>query len=68
MDFAPVLAQLRLEREMIEQAIQSLEKLAATHRARSGSGDNEPALPRKRGRPKGSKNKSATMANGANHA
>lgn len=47
MDITKILADLRLEREQIEQAIQSLERLDI---------GNTP-LPKRRGRPPGSKNR-----------
>lgn len=65
MDFARILAELRQEKNAIEQAILSIEKLAGEH------GTGEPGsmegldAPRKRGRPKGSKNKSHPAATNA---
>lgn len=67
MDVSKILAELRAEREQIEEAILSLERLARGRGRRRGrppawlSGD-EPQAPKRRGRPPGSKNKqSAAM-------
>jgi hypothetical protein len=63
MDVNKMLADLRQERENIEQAILTLERLARGQVRRRGrppawmSGIEEP---KKRGRPPGSKNKTAT--------
>jgi hypothetical protein len=60
MDVAKILAELRQEREQIEEAIVSLERLA---RGRSRGRGRPPAWlssltqPKRRGRPPGSKNK-----------
>ena len=58
MDINKMLADLRLEREQIEEAIMSLERLARGRGRRRG---RPPAwmaeLDKKRGRPPGSKNK-----------
>ena len=61
MDFSKILAELRMEREQIEQAIMSLERLARGGGKRRG---RPPAWmvkareePKRRGRPPGSKNK-----------
>jgi hypothetical protein len=60
MDVAKILAELKSEREQIEEAILSLERLA---RGRSRGRGRPPAwmtevdLPKRRGRPPGSKNK-----------
>ena len=57
MDFGKILSELRQEKAAIEQAILSIEKLAgAQRRGRLPSESGEEA-PRKRGRPKGSKNR-----------
>ena len=66
MDLGRILAELRQEKDAIEQAILSIEKLAGTHRRGRppGSGNSEDA-PRKRGRPKGSKNRPAPAATNA---
>ena len=62
MDFGKILAELRQEKAAIEQAIVSIEKLAGAHRREApGEGQAEVA-PRKRGRPKGSKNRPPTPA------
>jgi hypothetical protein len=60
MDFGKILSQLRLERDMIQQAIESMEKLATSHRGRGRPLGSTNELPRKRGRPKGSKSKPAS--------
>ncbi len=65
MDFGRILAELRQEKASIEQAILSIEKLAGSHRAREASGEN---VPRKRGRPKGSKNRTSSSTNTVNAA
>lgn len=61
MDVTKMLAELRQEREQIEEAIMSLERLARGRGKRRG---RPPAWmaspPKKRGRPPGSKNKAAT--------
>jgi len=65
MNFGKILAELRQEKEAIEQAIVSIEKLAGAHRrGRPPGSDNEDdaAPPRKRGRPKGSKNRPTAPA------
>ena len=59
MDVSKILAELKAEREQIEQAILSLERLARG-RGRPGRPPNwlaEAAVPKRRGRPPGSKNK-----------
>ena len=69
MDFVRILAELRQEKQAIEQAILSIEKLAGTHRRGRPPGTAEVSLgleaPRKRGRPKGSKNKTHPPATNA---
>jgi len=63
MDFSRILAELRQEKAAIEQAILSIEKLAGAHRrGRPPVVPGEEPAPRKRGRPKGSKNKVPTPA------
>ena len=66
MDVSKILAELRAEREQIEEAILSLERLARGRGRRRGrppawvsppSGSSEPQVPKRRGRPPGSKNK-----------
>jgi len=59
-DVAKVLAELRAEKEQLEQAILTLERLAAGRSPRRGRPPawmSGVALPKKRGRPPGSKNK-----------
>ena len=56
MDFEKILGELRQEKAAIEQAILSIEKLAGTQRRGKLPASGEEA-PRKRGRPKGSKNR-----------
>jgi hypothetical protein len=72
MDLAKVLAELRQEKEALEQAILSIEKLAGAHRrGRPPGSTNNSEEPRRRGRPKGSKNKpvpAVTNASGAGQA
>jgi hypothetical protein len=63
MDVSKILVELRQERTQIEEAILSLERLARGRGRRRG---RPPAWlaepPKKRGRPPGSKNKSAAKA------
>jgi hypothetical protein len=63
MNVAKILAELRQEREQIEEAILSMEQLARSRGRRRG---RPPAwianLPRKRGRPPGSKNKTSAKS------
>ena len=66
MDLARILAELRQEKEAIEQAILSIEKLAGAHQyGRAPGRANAEEAPRKRGRPKGSKNRPAPAATNA---
>jgi hypothetical protein len=62
MDVTKILTDLRQEREQIEEAIMSLERLARGRGRRRG---RPPAwmaeLDKKRGRPPGSKNKNTSM-------
>jgi hypothetical protein len=61
MDVTKILAELREERQQIEEAILSLERLArgrGRRRGRPPSWMADVAAPKKRGRPPGSKNKS----------
>ena len=62
MDVTKILTELRQEREQIEEAIMSLERLARGRGRRRG---RPPAwmseLEKKRGRPPGSKNKSTSI-------
>lgn len=71
MDVTRILAELRAEREQIEEAILSLERLARGRGKRRGRPPawmsaaaqvETPALPKRRGRPPGSKNKVAAAA------
>ncbi len=57
MDVAKILTELRQEREQIEEAIISLERLARGRGKRRGRPPAWLALAKKRGRPVGSKNK-----------
>jgi hypothetical protein len=65
MDVSKILAELQEERAQIEEAIVSLEKLArgrGTRRGRPPSwmSESDTEAPKRRGRPPGSKNKTAT--------
>jgi hypothetical protein len=68
MDVSKILAELKAEREQIEEAILSLERLARGRGKRRGrppawmSGSGEPEAPKRRGRPPGSKNKQPAAA------
>ena len=60
MDVSKILAELKAEREQIEEAIQSLERLARGRGRGPGRPPNwmaDVAAPKRRGRPPGSKNK-----------
>jgi hypothetical protein len=60
MDVSKILAELKAEREQIEQAISSLERLAhgrGRKRGRPPAWMAEVSAPKRRGRPPGSKNK-----------
>ena len=57
MDVTKILAELRVEREQIEEAIISLERLARSRGRRRGRPPKWLATPKRRGRPPGSKNK-----------
>jgi hypothetical protein len=57
MDVAKILSELRQEREQIEEAIISLERLARGRGKRRGRPPAWLAMAKKRGRPAGSKNK-----------
>jgi hypothetical protein len=61
MDVAKILAELKAEREQIEEAIVSLERLARGRMRGPGRPPNWMAdtVPKRRGRPPGSKNKVA---------
>lgn len=60
MDVAKILAELRQEREQIEEAIISLERLAQARGKRRGRPPAWLSEARKRGRPPGSKNKTSS--------
>ena len=65
MDVAKILAELKAEREQIEAAIISLERLARGRVRGPGRPPNWMAdtIPKRRGRPPGSKNKAAAPVN-----
>ncbi|MGO4881913.1 MAG: hypothetical protein ACLP59_13960 [Bryobacteraceae bacterium] len=67
MDVAKILAELRQEREQIEEAILSLERLARGRGRRRGRPPSWMAeiTAKRRGRPPGSKNKNTQKAVGA---
>lgn len=66
MDVAKILAELRQEREQIEEAILSLERLARGRGRRRGRPPAWMSLAtKKRGRPPGSKNKTNVTAKAA---
>jgi hypothetical protein len=61
-DVAKILAELKQEKEQLEQAINTLERLAVARSPRRGrppSWMSDASLPKRRGRPPGSKNKVA---------
>ena len=61
-DVAKILADLKEEKQQLEQAIATLERLAAgrgPRRGRPPAWMSEAAAPKRRGRPPGSKNKPA---------
>jgi hypothetical protein len=64
LDVAKILEDLKQEKEQLEQAIATLERLAQGRAPRRGRPpswmSNEGAAPKKRGRPPGSKNKVST--------
>jgi hypothetical protein len=64
MDVTKILSELKQEREHLEEAIQSLERLARGRGKRRGRPPAWMAVEKRRGRPPGSKNKTAqkTMA------
>ncbi len=62
MDVAKILGELRQEREQIEEAIISLERLARGRGRRRGRPPAWLAMAKKRGRPLGSKNKNTGVA------
>jgi hypothetical protein len=62
MDVSKILADLRQEREQLEEAILSLERLAMGRGRRRGRPPSwMTAVTKKRGRPPGSKNKAPSM-------
>ena len=69
MDVSKILAELREERQQLEEAIVSLERLARGRGRRrgrppawmAGAAGAEVATPKRRGRPPGSKNKSVAI-------
>jgi hypothetical protein len=62
MDVAKILADLRQERDQLEEAILSLERLATGRGRRRGRPPAWMTEAKKRGRPPGSKNKVPAMA------
>jgi hypothetical protein len=62
MDVTKIITELRQEREQIEEAIISLERLARGRGRRRGRPPAWLAIAKKRGRPVGSKNKSGGAA------
>jgi hypothetical protein len=62
MDVSKILTELRQEREQIEEAIISLERLARGRGKRRGRPPAWLAMAKKRGRPPGSKNKNTAAA------
>lgn len=62
MDVTKIIAELRQEREQIEEAIISLERLARGRGRRRGRPPAWLTIEKKRGRPPGSKNKSTGTA------
>jgi hypothetical protein len=65
MDVAKILADLRQEREQLEEAILSLERLARGRGRRRGRPPAWMSEAKRRGRPPGSKNKVQTVAKAA---
>ena len=62
MDVAKILADLRQEREQLEEAILSLERLALGRGRRRGRPPAWMSEAKRRGRPPGSKNKTSSAA------
>jgi hypothetical protein len=62
MDVTKILADLRQERDQLEEAILSLERLARGRGKRRGRPPAWMTVAKKRGRPPGSKNKTQTSA------
>ncbi len=65
MDVTKILAELRQEREQLEEAILSLERLARGRGRRRGRPPAWMAEAKKRGRPVGSKNKTTAASKSA---
>jgi hypothetical protein len=63
MDVTKILDELRQEREQLEEAILSLERLARGRGRRRGRPPSWMVEAKKRGRPAGSKNKTSTTGN-----
>ncbi len=62
MDVTKILSELKQEREQLEEAIQSLERLARGREKRPGRPPAWMAVEKRRGRPPGSKNKTQAKA------
>lgn len=62
MDVTKILADLRQERDQLEEAILSLERLARGRGKRRGRPPAWMTVAKKRGRPPGSKNKTQTVS------
>ena len=62
MDVTKILAELRQERDQLEEAILSLERLALGRGRRRGRPPAWMTVAKKRGRPPGSKNKASAAA------
>lgn len=65
MDVSKILADLRAEKEQLEEAILSLERLARGRGKRRGRPPAWMAEAKKRGRPPGSKNRTLAMSKSA---
>ena len=65
MDVTKILSDLRQEREQLEEAILSLERLAAGRGKRRGRPPAWMSETKKRGRPLGSKNKTSAVSKAA---
>jgi hypothetical protein len=68
MDVSKILIELRAEREQLEEAILSLERLARGRGRRRGRPPAWMADAKKRGRPPGSKNKTMTLTKASSAA
>jgi hypothetical protein len=62
MDVTKILADLRQERDQLEEAILSLERLALGRGRRRGRPPAWMTIAKKRGRPEGSKNKTTSVS------